>query len=77
LIPGDITRYLVNMAMTLRLSDEETEALRRKAIDEGRSMQQVAQDAISQYTHDRPARVRAMIDEIVMEDAELLERLAR
>jgi predicted transcriptional regulator len=67
----------VAMAMTLRLSEEETEALRRKAHDEGRSMQQVARDAIHQYTHDRPARVRAMIEEIVQEDAELLERLAR
>jgi hypothetical protein len=76
-IPLDITCYDRYMAMTLRLSDEETEALRRKANDEGRSMQQVAQDAISQYTHDRPARVRAMIEDIVKEDAELLERLAR
>ena len=30
------------MAMTLRLSDEQTEALRRRAEKEGRSMQQVA-----------------------------------
>jgi len=64
------------MAMTLRLNDEETEALRRKAADEGRSMQQVAKDAISQYTHDRPARVRALAQEIIDRDAALLERLA-
>jgi predicted transcriptional regulator len=37
------------MAMTLRLSDEQTEALRRQASAEGRSMQQVAQAAITEY----------------------------
>ena len=39
------------MAMTLRLSDEQTEALRRKAEAEHRSMQQVAQAAIDAYVH--------------------------
>ena len=37
--------------MTLRLSDEQTEALRRKAEAEHRSMQQVAQAAIDAYVH--------------------------
>jgi hypothetical protein len=37
------------MAMTLRLSDEQTEALRRKAEAEHRSMQQVALAAIDAY----------------------------
>jgi hypothetical protein len=37
------------MAMTLRLNDEQTEALRRKAEAEHRSMQQVAQAAIDAY----------------------------
>ena len=37
------------MAMTLRLNDEQTEALRRKAEAEHRSMQQVAQAAIEAY----------------------------
>lgn len=37
------------MAMTLRLSDEQTEALRRRASKEGRSMQQVAQAAVTEY----------------------------
>ncbi|WP_093167421.1 FitA-like ribbon-helix-helix domain-containing protein [Sinosporangium album] len=37
------------MAMTLRLSDEQTEALRRRAEQEGRSMQQVALHAIEEY----------------------------
>lgn len=35
--------------MTLRLSDEQTEALRRRAEREGRSMQQVALHAIDDY----------------------------
>jgi hypothetical protein len=43
--------------MTLRLSDEQTEALRRKAEAEHRSMQQVALAAIDAYVH-RPTPVR-------------------
>lgn len=39
------------MAMTLRLTDEQTGALRRKAEAEHRSMQQVAQAAIDTYVH--------------------------
>ena len=35
--------------MTLRLTDEETEALRRQADSEGRSMQQVAKAALEEY----------------------------
>jgi hypothetical protein len=45
------------MAMTLRLSDEQTEALRRKAEAEHRSMQQVALAAIDAYVH-QPAPIR-------------------
>jgi hypothetical protein len=37
------------MAMTLRLNDDQTEALRRKAEAEHRSMQQVALAAIDAY----------------------------
>jgi predicted transcriptional regulator len=37
------------MAMTLRLSDEQTEALRARAEKEGRSMQQVARAALDEY----------------------------
>jgi hypothetical protein len=43
--------------MTLRLSDEQTEALRQKAAAEHRSMQQVALSAIDAYVHQAaPAR---------------------
>jgi predicted transcriptional regulator len=37
------------MAMTLRLSDAQSEALRRRAEIEGRSMQQVALNALDDY----------------------------
>src|ERR1700691_2743531 len=48
---SDTTRYHDAMAMTLRLSDEQTEQLRRKAEVEHRSMQQVALAAIDAYVH--------------------------
>ena len=51
------------MAMTLRLTDEQTEALRSRANREGRSMQQVALAALDDYL------MRA-------EDDELTDRLA-
>jgi len=65
------------MAMNLRLTDAETEALRRKAEQEGRSMQEVARAAITEYVSDRPGRLRTAIERVRNEDAELLARLAR
>jgi plasmid stability protein len=48
--PGIKGGIIVAMpAMTLRLDDDETEALRRRAEDEGRSMQQVMHDALREY----------------------------
>ncbi|MDA8069315.1 MAG: ribbon-helix-helix protein, CopG family [Actinomycetota bacterium] len=63
------------MAMNLRLSDDEAAALRRKAAEEGRSMQEVARRAIAEYVSERPARLRAAVERIRVEDAELLDRL--
>jgi hypothetical protein len=63
--------------MSLRLTEAETEALRRKAAEEGRSMQEIARAAIAEYTSDRPARLRSAVARVVSEDAELLDRLAR
>jgi Ribbon-helix-helix protein, copG family len=63
--------------MNLRLTEAETAALRRKANEEGRSMQEVARAAIAEYVTDRPQRLRAAIERVRVEDAELLERLAR
>lgn len=65
------------MAMNLRLSDEEAEALRRRAEQEGRSMQEVAREAIRQYTSGRQDRLRDAIERIRTDDAELLDRLSR
>ena len=69
--------YHFAMAMNLRLTEDEAAALRRKAAQEGRSMQEVARAAIAEYVSDRPARVRAAIQRIRTEDAELLDRLSR
>lgn len=65
------------MAMNLRLSDEESEALREKAEQEGRSMQEVAKTAIAQYVSDRPRRLLSAIERVRTEDRELLERLSK
>ncbi len=65
------------MAMNLRLDDAEMAALRRKAEQEGRSMQEVAKSAIHDYVSGRPDRLRAAIDRVRAEDAELLDRLSK
>jgi predicted transcriptional regulator len=65
------------MAMNLRLSDEEATNLRRKAKEEGRSMQEVARSAIAAYVSDRPQRLQAAIERVRTEDDELLDRLSR
>ena len=65
------------MAMTLRLTDEEADALRRRAAREGRSMQEVAREAVRAYI-ERSSR-RELLDQVLDEDlsryAEALERL--
>ncbi len=71
------TRYHRCMAMNLRLTDDEADALRRKAAEEGRSMQEVAKSAIADYVSGRPERLRAAIEKVRTEDAELLDRLSR
>lgn len=40
-------------------------------------MQEVAKAAIAEYVSDRPHRLRAAIDRVRTEDAELLARLSR
>lgn len=42
-------RYHSPMAMTLRLTEEQTAALRARASREGRSMQQIARSALDDY----------------------------
>jgi plasmid stability protein len=57
-------RYHRLMAMTLRLTEEQTEALRRRAAKEDRSMQQVALAALDDYL-------------LRVEDDEVTDRLAQ
>lgn len=69
--------YAVIMAMTLRLTEEETEALRAQAELEHRSMQEVARLAIQERIGraNREMQVRALTREIMARDAGLLRRL--
>ena len=62
--------------MTLRLTNEEIEALRETARREHRSMQAVAREAIAAYVSSRTRRRDEHLARIVAEDAELLRRLA-
>jgi plasmid stability protein len=65
------------MAMTLRLTEEETEALRLRARREGRSMQEVAREAVREYV-ERTSH-RELLDDVLDEQlpryAEALRRL--
>ncbi len=67
------------MAMTLRLNEQETEALRERAEREGRSMQEVARQAVRDYI-ERTSR-RELLDRVLDQDlpryAEALERLGQ
>ena len=63
--------------MTLRLTDEETDALRERAKHEGRSMQEVARAAVREYI-DRTSRqelLEQVLDEELPRFAEALRRL--
>lgn len=63
------------MPMTLRLTPEETEALRDAARRERRSMQEVAREAIALYVTSRTRRRDEHLARIAAEDADLLRRL--
>jgi hypothetical protein len=63
------------MAMTLRLDESETEALRRAAEAEGISMQELARKAIAQYTSGWAARRDAYMTEWAEKNRNLLRRL--
>ena len=67
------------MAMTLRLNDDEAEALRRRAKLESRSMQEVARQAVREYVeaHSRAELLGRVLDEELPRYAEALERLGR
>lgn len=65
------------MAMTLRLSDEEHEALRRRAETEGISMQDAARRAVRDYVErgGHRDRVTAAADAVMTVHADALRRL--
>jgi len=67
------------MAMTLRLTNAETEVLRRRADLERRSMQEVVRQAIREYveSHSRAELLDQVLDEELPGYAEALERLAQ
>ena len=67
------------MAMTLRLSDADTAALRRRAEIEGASMQDVAQRAIRQYVEQvsKADLIDQVLDTELPRYAEALDRLSR
>ncbi len=69
--------YRCSVAMNLRLTEAESDALRARADQEGRSMQEVARTAIAQYVSDRPNRLMRAIQRVGTEDRELLERLSK
>jgi predicted transcriptional regulator len=67
------------MAMTLRLTDRETDALRRRAELEGRSMQDVARQAVRDYIERNSKRelLDRVLDAELPRYAEALERLGQ
>jgi predicted transcriptional regulator len=67
------------MAVTLRLDDAETAALRTRAELEARSMQDIAREAIREYIehHSRRDLIDGVLDRELPRYAEALDRLAR
>ncbi|HET7388283.1 MAG TPA: ribbon-helix-helix protein, CopG family [Nocardioidaceae bacterium] len=67
------------MAMTLRLTEDETKALRMRAEREGRSMQDVAREAVREYVggHSKRDLLERVLDAELPRYAEALERLGR
>jgi predicted transcriptional regulator len=67
------------MAMTLRLTDDEQERLRRRAADEGVSMQEVARRAVREYVglEEHRDRVFASAKRVLAAHSEAIDRLGR
>jgi Ribbon-helix-helix protein, copG family len=76
---GITSDTMTSVAMTLRLADDETEALRRRAELEHRSMQEVARQAIREYVenHSRAELLDQVLDEELPRYAEALKRLGQ
>ncbi len=67
------------MPMTLRLTEAESDALRRQAERESRSMQDVARQAVRDYVelHSRAELLEQVLDAELPPYAEALERLGQ
>ena len=67
------------MAMTLRLSPDQAAALRRRALAEGSSMQDVARRALDAYIRSREPEVPlgVVVDEQLARFAAAVEELRR
>lgn len=67
------------MAMTLRLTDEEQDELKKRAANDGVSMQEVARRAIREYVGlgDHRDRVVASAERVMRAHAEAIDRLGR
>ena len=65
------------MAMTLRLSDKQSAALKKMSEAEGLSMHEIALTAIDSYLARRDERLKGAIAKVLLEDKELLARLAQ
>lgn len=72
-------RYHDVMAMTLRLTDDETRALQDRAQLENRSMQEIARHAVREYVenHSRAELLDRVLDEELPRYAEALDRLGQ
>lgn len=65
------------MAMTLRLSEDEHERLRKIAQRQGSSMQEVVHSALQQYFARHEEFRAKQVSRFLSEDAELLELLSQ
>ena len=65
------------MAMTLRLTDAETDALRQAAEREGTSMQEVVRKAVRQYVATWDSDRDAYLAGFVKKNKSLLDRLGQ
>ena len=67
------------MAMTLRLTDDETAALRSRAAAENRSMHDIARSAVGEYLERTSKRsvIDGVLDSELTRYADALERLGQ
>ena len=72
-------RYHLGMAMTLRLSDDEQQALKARAAAEGISMQEAARRAVRDYVarSEHRSRVAVAADRVLDAHADAIDRLGR